>query len=155
VYTIKKYNMSVNILSLFNKYKGVIIALLLASAMLLGFGSTVASYAQDRLTPNNSAICPGGNCPVTGDNDFNDTTQDDIVGFIIGVAQFLTFISAGLAILFMVYGGIRYIVAADGDGSESGKKILINATIGLIVAIVAYTVVSVVAGLLQGTLIDF
>jgi hypothetical protein len=144
--------MSLNILTFINKYKSVAVAGLLMFTILLGFGSTVLTHAQ--LTPDRDSLCPNGNCPVTGDNDFSNTDQDTIVTFIIGIAQFLTFISVALAILFMVYGGIRYITAGNADGNEAGKKILINATIGLIVAIVAYTVVSVISGLVQGDLLS-
>jgi hypothetical protein len=111
-----------------------------------------ASTAATGLVPDRSKLC-GGSCPVTGENNVT-ASKSGVVGIIINVAQWLTFIGVGLSVLFMVWGGIRYITAGDGDGAEKGKKTLINAVIGLVVSIVAFTIVSVLSNLLQGNIGD-
>lgn len=125
------------------------IALLFISLSFAFTSNTVSVDAQ--LVPSQSKLCPAGGCPVTGTQTVNPT-KSGVVGIIINIAQWLTFIGVGLSVLFMVWGGIRYITAGDGDGAEKGKKTLINAVIGLVVSIVAFTVVSVLSNILQGNI---
>jgi len=126
------------------------ITALLFSPVMLG----VSGYATNSdLTPSRTVICRGANCPVTGSQDFKNSDRNSVVRIIIDIARFITFVAVGLAILFMVWGGIRYITGGE-DGATSGKKLLINATIGLIIAIVAYTIVNIIAGLVTGNLLE-
>ena len=127
------------------------ITALLFSPVMLG----VSGYATNNggLTPTRDVICTGASCPVTGGREFTGATRNSVVTIIIDIARFITFVAVGLAILFMVWGGIRYITGGD-EGATSGKKLLINATIGLIIAIVAYTIVNIIAGLVTGNLLE-
>jgi len=127
------------------------ISLLFISLSFAASSGSVATYAQ--LVPSQDKLCPKGGCPVTGTQTVTPT-RSGVVGIIINVAQWLTFIGVGLSVLFMVWGGIRYITAGDGDGAEKGKKTLINAVIGLVVSIVAFTIVSVISNILQGNIGD-
>ncbi|MEX0749019.1 MAG: pilin [Candidatus Saccharimonadales bacterium] len=53
-----------------------------------------------------------------------------------------------LAVIFIIFGGIRYITSGGSSSAvESAKKILLNALIGLVIAILASTLVGFVAGL--------
>jgi hypothetical protein len=105
------------------------------------------------LIPGNSDICPNGNCPLGINPDNAPTSRSGISQFIINIASFITFIAVAVAVLFMVYGGVTYITAGTEDGNVKGKQILINATIGLVVAIVAYTIVSVIASIVNSDIL--
>lgn len=131
----------------------VITPVVLAGMIVFSFTVTIFGSAQN-LVPGGEVICPGGNCPLIGSN-YNALRQADqntVVRFLINVARFLTFISVGLSVLFMVYGGLRFIVAGNSEGSEAGKKTLKNATIGLVVSIVAFTAVTIISNILQGNI---
>jgi hypothetical protein len=124
------------------------------SLVIIALGFAISSNTigiEAQLVPGQSQLCPPGGCPITGTGTVT-ATRSGVVGIIINVAQWLTFIGVGLSVLFMVWGGILYITATDGEGNEKGKKTLINAVIGLVVSIVAFTIVSVLSNLLQGNI---
>lgn len=68
--------------------------------------------------------------------------------FIIKIVNVILGIAAMTAVLFIALGGFRYIVAAQkGAGNETvsaAKNMITNAIIGLIIIILAYTIVTVV-----------
>jgi hypothetical protein len=70
-----------------------------------------------------------------------------IASIIINIANFFIIILGAVSVLFIVYGGFLY-VTDDGSGTKAGngKKIVINALIGLVVALVSFTLVSLVVG---------
>jgi hypothetical protein len=138
------------VMSLLQKIFSVFSFSVLALSMFLSFVS-IPSLAVE--IPN---ACPTkGGCAVFKDpqNAVKNSDQGTIAGFIIYIAGMLTFVGVALAVLFMVYGGILF-VTDDGSGSnaEKGKKILVQASIGLVVIIVAYTIVALISGFLQGNI---
>lgn len=126
--------------------------MMVALVGIVGFANPTPAFAQSDLVPETSQICQGGSCPVTGDADFSGTTRLGLLKVIIDISRFLTFFGVGLSVLFMVWGGIRYITSnGNEEVATNAKQILINATIGLIVSIVAFTLVNIVAGIVSGT----
>ncbi|NJK71432.1 hypothetical protein HC766_01310 [Candidatus Gracilibacteria bacterium] len=111
---------------------------------------TVGLEAQD--IPGRDVLCGGDSCPVTGSSDFDDADQNTIASFIINVASFITFIVGALAVLFLVYGGFLFVVNPGGgdENAKKGQTIVRNAIIGLIIAIVAYSIVNLIGNLVQG-----
>lgn len=97
--------------------------------------------------------CGGKACPITGSTEI-DASQAGIAGIILSVASFVTYVVGAISVLFLVYGGFLYVTDT-GDDKNSGKakKILVNAVIGLIIAIVAITIVSVIGNIVQGDLL--
>jgi len=124
----------------------------------LAFLSPVGAFAQTpaatdgtKAVPGKSILCPGGNCPGIGSaSPTRLTTTEGLGNFIIGIAQFLTFLAVALAVLMMVYGGIRYITSNGAEQATAGQAILTNAAIGLVIAIVAYTVVYLISQVVNG-----
>ncbi len=56
-----------------------------------------------------------------------------------------------VAVAFLIYGGFRYITSAGNDeAAESGKKIIQNSIIGLVIIILSYVIVTVVVRALFG-----
>lgn len=128
------------------------VMMMVALVGIVAFANSTPAFAQDSLVPSGSAIC-GGDCPVTGDQTFEGTDENSLVAILVNVARFLTYVGVGLSVLFMVWGGIRYITSnGNEDTASNAKQILINATIGLVVSIVAFTIVNIAASLLQGNI---
>ena len=72
----------------------------------------------------------------------------DIVGTVVNT---MLFIVGVLAVIMIIYSGIRYITAHGDKGQvESAKNTLIYSIVGLVVAIVAYAIVNWVIGLFDG-----
>ena len=86
--------------------------------------------------------------PVLAAGNFGLTNRPlrDIIGDVI---NWLLGISTGIAVLFMIIGGIYYITAA-GDESqmETAKKILKYAIIGIFVVGISYAIVKTVANMI-------
>ncbi|HYV33379.1 MAG TPA: hypothetical protein VE973_00830, partial [Candidatus Limnocylindria bacterium] len=86
---------------------------------------------------------PGLRCPGPGTSTVN--------GLIVTIIGWLLSISFGLAVLFLIIGGFRYITSAGNEESaEAGKKTIINAIIGIVIIILSYVIVSVIANAVTG-----
>ena len=65
---------------------------------------------------------------------------------VVKIINFLLTIIAVVAVLFIVIGGFRYVMSAGNEEQAAkARKVIINAIIGLIIAIFAYTIVAVLA----------
>lgn len=89
----------------------------------------------------------GNNC-LTGTQSLSSGTNGDSLAVaIIGFARILTFLAAAIAILIIVISGIRMIVA---NGNESqykdSLKAIQYAILGLVIAAVAYSIISIISG---------
>lgn len=71
-----------------------------------------------------------------------DSTLASLAKKVIDVALY---VSAMLAVLFIIYGGYQYIFSAGNDETaKSGRKTLFNALIGLAIIVLSYIIVQVV-----------
>jgi Type IV secretion system pilin len=106
---------------------------------------------DSKTVPPKSILCGGNTCPAIGAAGANQLAEKNgLAKFIIGIAQFLTFLAVALAVLFMVWGGFKYITSDGAEEAGRGKETLINAAIGLVIAIVAYTIVFLISSVVQG-----
>jgi hypothetical protein len=66
---------------------------------------------------------------------------------ILDIAYFLIYLSGALAVLFIVIGAVQMITSGgDSGGYKKGIETLKNAVIGLVLAILSLTIVSLIAG---------
>lgn len=114
-------------------------------------GGGATGTAGARVLPGASDLCGSGGCPITGTNTTPITNQQQIIALIIRVARFLSYISVGVAVVVIIYGGYLYLNPADAKGAETGQKVLVNAAIGLAIAITAVTIVTILSGILTGS----
>lgn len=76
-------------------------------------------------------------------------TAEDLITFVING---LLTLAGTVAVLFIILGGFRYMTAAGNEeASESGRKILMNAVIGLVIVVMAAAIVRVVVTTLQSS----
>ena len=85
------------------------------------------------------ALVPAG-LPVTG----APVTLSEIQDRIQTVAQFLIVVSMVIAVIMIVYGGIRWMIASD---PAEAKKIVINGIIGAAIVLAVGVILQTVAGL--------
>ena len=71
----------------------------------------------------------------------------DIVTLIGNAIQILMFIAAFVAIAFIIIGGFTYMTSSgDAAGIKKAKETIVNAIIGLILAMVSFGVVRFITG---------
>jgi hypothetical protein len=105
--------------------------------------ASIPTFAQ--LTPN---TCPQSGCPAIDVGSVRINSREDIARFIIRVANLLTYIVVALAVLIIVYGAFLMIIGQ----ADVGWTMIKNCILGIIVAILAYTVVNFLSQTLQGNL---
>ncbi len=75
-------------------------------------------------------------------------TLTEVQGLIEGAARFLIVISIVIAVIFIVYGGIRWIAAGHNDENvEKAKKIVWNGILGALVVLAVGVVLQTLAGI--------
>ena len=95
-------------------------------------------------------IGPAPTCSIT--LDLSQTNQWDKL-WLIGFAIFedLLRVAGMLAVVFIIYGGIRYITSqGEPETKKSARGTIINALIGLAIAIIAATTVQFIANNIVG-----
>ncbi len=83
---------------------------------------------------------------------FDPTTSYNTVNEIVEAVSnyFLSFV-AGLAILFLIIGGIYYLTAfGDDKRMEEGKKIITYTVYGLVIILISYSVVTTLNAIIFG-----
>ena len=99
--------------------------------------------------------------PVFADDKFNICPADSTFAalcnlninnagsFIGNIIVFILIIAIIIAVIFLIYGGIKWIVSGgDKQGVESARNHIIAAIVGLIIALLAFFIVTLVLGLL-------
>lgn len=77
-------------------------------------------------------------------------TLDMIPLFITYIVNFLLGLSALIAVLFIVIGGYHYVVGGLLDEKEKGKKTIMNALMGMAIALMAWAIVNVLMSAITG-----
>lgn len=69
------------------------------------------------------------------------TILNDIIGWVL-------LLVGGIAVLFLVWGGIQYVTSAGNkDKAEQAKKTITYAVVGLIIIVLAEVIVNIATGL--------
>lgn len=78
-------------------------------------------------------------------------SDTSVTGLLIRIINILLTVAGLVAVLFLIIGGFRYIVAGGNEeSSEAGKKTIINAVIGIVVIILSFVIVRVVSNAIRG-----
>lgn len=92
-------------------------------------------------------LCTGKDCTITGPQDITITSAQDILILVANAIRIATAFAGALAIIFIVVGGIFYVMSSGDPGRvRRAKDIITNSVIGLVITALAYTVVSFIAG---------
>ena len=114
-------------------------AKVLAVVMCLAMAFTAVSpvslpvYADSRdEAPNGAKLVDGGG-----------SAKPDLPDIITTIINVMLFIAAALAVIMIIYGGIRYITAhGDEKQVKVAKDTIVYSVAGLIIAILAYALVT-------------
>jgi hypothetical protein len=119
--------------------------------------SSVVNRTNGFRAQNTYEICPNGQCPLIGDDTLSNLDQEAVAQFIIAFASFFSYIAVAVAVLFLVISGLQLVTdTGDGKRAESAKKNFMTTIIGLVLVIVAFTIVQVLSNFLAGDVLgDF
>lgn len=82
-----------------------------------------------------------------GDNNPQIDAITDVWNIVWGVVDILLYVAGAAAVLFMIYGGIKMIISQGSpDKISQSRQILIYSAVGLVVAIIARTIINYVIG---------
>ncbi len=120
--------------------------LLAFSSVILSTSTAYAALPTGSTPDFSDKGCVGGQalCNIGKGGD----TRASLVKIITDVATFAIYILGAISVLFIIYGGFLY-VTDDGSGTKAGqgKKIVIQALIGLVIAIASFTLVQITLSL--------
>ena len=115
--------------------KAKVLAAVMCLAMVFAAVSPVSLpvYADSRDEAQNGAkLVDGGG-----------STKQDLPDIITTIINVMLFIAAALAVIMIIYGGIRYITAhGDEKQVKVAKDTIVYSVAGLIIAILAYALVT-------------
>lgn len=81
---------------------------------------------------------PGSEANTTSKDISAMALLKQVTGWVLGIV-------GAIAVLFIIYGGFRYITAqGNSQQMDTAKNIIIKAIIGLVIVVVAYVIVQVV-----------
>jgi uncharacterized membrane protein YidH (DUF202 family) len=122
-------------------------SIVIGGIFALFFAQTVAHAQTINLCDSSQQNSLGG-CISGLQNYSTDTTQNNVTKFVLDIVRFLVYIGAGIAVLFIVLGGFNMITSnGNADQYKKGLNTLVYAIIGLVVAIVAVTIVALVSSI--------
>lgn len=108
----------------------------LALGQFLSLGGK--AFAQGADTPT-SAVVINTSC----------SDMSCVMGKVGEFGGYLLWAAGGLAIIFLIIGGIRYLVSAgNSTQTEAAKKTIIYALVGLVIVILSATIVGVLTSFL-------
>lgn len=77
-------------------------------------------------------------------------TDVELITILGNVITWIMGIAGAIAVIYLIYGGITYITGGE-KGAEGGKKIIVNAIIGLAIIALSAVIANTVIGILKGT----
>jgi Type IV secretion system pilin len=121
---------------------------LLMLTMFVSFLSFSNSFVNLRAFAKNSIsglpgadqVCQAGK--EKGKCGFVEKT-DNIATLAASIAQIMTYIIGSIAIVFILYGAFQWMIDPE-KGAATGKKIIVNALIALVISVAAYGLVATV-----------
>lgn len=114
-----------------------------AASLATYFSLAFPAFAQVPVNP-----CPNGSGGGTNFNVLCSLTANNIGSVISSVVTILLIAAALIALFFLIWGGIRWITSG-GDKSkvESARNTIIASIIGLVIALLAFFIITIVLGI--------
>jgi hypothetical protein len=116
------------------------LASLMGVATALAFPATASAACDINQGVSGGASCAQGSAPSGG--------PGGLLGLVGNITKTLLIVIGAIAVIMIVIGGLRYILSqGDENGLRGAKDTIIYSVVGLVVALLAYAIVSFVIGL--------
>lgn len=91
------------------------------------------------------SIDPSGQCSVLYGQSFDPSSLPMLLGIGLAIGEILLRVAAIVAIAYIIYGGFQYLISqGEPDRTKRAKDSILNAIIGLAIAILATAIVNFV-----------
>jgi len=124
--------------------------------MAVGAGLFVPTntFAANSTTCNTTTLTINGGADCTQDS--NNNTPASLFGnggIFQTVVNIFLFVIGAIAVIMLIYGGIRYTISGgDAKNVTAAKDTILYAIVGIVVAVLAYAIVNfVITGLVPGS----
>src|SRR5688572_9864096 len=118
------------------------------AAGILSAGVTYLTLAVPAFAQVNVDPCPEGEGGGTNFSALCQLDANNIGGLVSGVITVLLIGAAIIALFFLIWGGIRWITSGGDKGKvDSARQTIIASIIGLLIALLAFFIITVVLGL--------
>jgi hypothetical protein len=116
------------------------------AALALMFAPVAPVFAQDAQQQINAGLCTGSNLQFTEDTSTADCSTSDaterVNNLIRTIVNLLSAVVGIVAVIMIIFGGLRYITSGGNDTSVTGaKNTILYAIIGLIIVALAQVLV--------------
>ena len=123
----------------------LLVASLLIMTSVVGASVLPAAPVAAQVKSPEQLACEGSGGTWTAGTTSCAQGTRSVTGTIKNVGNILIFITAAIAVLMIIIGGVRYTISGGDQGAiNSAKNTILYAIIGLIVAVVAYAIVNFV-----------
>lgn len=125
------------------RYFFTLLALIFTSNFYSTFAAAPQNTDVDITVPIGGTILPGG--VITGEGIKDGVLFSKVIPFII---KYMIGLTAALSVVVLIYAGYLYMTAyGDTDKYTKAQKTIMYAIIGLIIAITAYSIVTIVTNI--------
>jgi hypothetical protein len=129
--------------------KRIIFWVLILIGLAVLFFAQTKSYAAS-LPSSATNPCTVFGC-VGNINGANYQGADGVFTAVMKVVSYLVYAGVGLAVLFMIIGAYRMFMSNGNEGeAKKGRETIINALLGMLIAITSATIVAVVTAVVAG-----
>lgn len=105
----------------------------------------IVGIASFSLAPNASAVDIFGPCSGGSQSSVCKGRGDQAAPLIKNIVNILIYLTGAIAVIMIIIGGIKYVTSnGDSSGVTSAKNTILYAVVGLVVAVMAYTIVNFV-----------
>ena len=89
--------------------------------------------------------------PLFGGEPDSPARAQDLGSLIIQVVTVMLLVAASVAVIFIIIGGYRYVMAhGNEESTEAAKKTLSGALLGLIIIVLSFAIVRIISAVLYG-----
>jgi len=126
-----------------------------AVAIAFGFSAFSLAAVTVSATPAHAAVCQPDTFNLQNGADCSQAagTKDNLFGsngIFQTIANTLIFLVGAIAVLFLIIGGLRYVISnGEAKNVEAAKNTILYAIVGIVVAILSYAAVNFVINALS------
>ena len=136
----------------FYKFFSIFAAVVLSLSLGFSLVNSIDAFANRTPfsgLPKADDVCRTGGANSAADCGFVKQS-DNIATLAANFAQIMTYIIGSIAIVFILYGAFQWMVDPE-KGAATGKKIIVNALIALVISVAAYGLVATVLSFLNNS----